>query len=70
LKARELLVEFYSIEDDKAAQFDYDDTRRPRLTLRHLQKLRKAKDAEMLDKAEHLAFVPTMYGAQPDAEGM
>lgn len=70
MRAKELLCEFYSLEDDESMQYDYDDTRRPRLTLRHLQKLRKAKDAEMLDKAEHLAFLPTMYNQPTSTDGI
>lgn len=45
-----------------------DDTRRPRLTMLHLQKLRKARDSEKYEKAEHLNFLPDMYDqAPPDA---
>jgi hypothetical protein len=39
-----------------------DDTRRPRLTMLHLQKLRKSRDAEKYEKAQHLTFLPDMYG--------
>ena len=41
---------------------DYDDTRRPRLTLRTLNKLRLKKDRDKLEKEEHLQFVHQMYG--------
>lgn len=67
MKAKDLLVEFYDPEDDESMYQEYDDTRRPRLTLRRLNKLRKAKDMRDLDNAEHLAFLPTMY-AQPTGE--
>jgi hypothetical protein len=46
-----------------------DDTRRPRLTLHHLQKLRKSRDAEKYEKAQHLNFLPDMYGAAPEGDG-
>ena len=59
--AKELLVEFYDPEDDKLGMSEYQDTRRPRLTLRHLQKMRIAKDAESIDRATRMAFLPTMY---------
>ena len=42
-----------------------DDTRRPRLTMTHIQKLRKSRDAEKYEKAQHLAFLPDMYGSAP-----
>lgn len=49
-----------------------DDTRRPRLTMLHIQKLRKSRDAEKYEKAQHLNFLPDMYGqsAQQDTGGM
>lgn len=49
-----------------------DDTRRPRLTMLHIQKLRKSRDAEKYEKAQHLNFIPDMYGQsdQADAGGM
>lgn len=46
-----------------------DDTRRPRLTMLHIQKLRKSRDAEKYEKAQHLDFLPDMYG-QPTESGM
>lgn len=49
-----------------------DDTRRPRLTMLHIQKLRKARDVEKYEKAQHLNFLPDMYGqsAQSDSGSM
>lgn len=49
-----------------------DDTRRPRLTMLHLQKLRKSRDAERFEKEQHLDFLPDMYGvsATPDQSGL
>lgn len=46
-----------------------DDTRRPRLTMLHIQKLRKARDAEKYEKAQHLEFLPDMYGQAAAPEG-
>jgi len=65
--ARELLVEFYNPEDDRLGVASMDDSRRPRLTMMHLQKLRKARDVEKYERAQHINFLPDMYG-QPPAE--
>lgn len=67
-----MLVEFYDPAADTLSHANMDDTRRPRLTMVHLQKLRKARDVEKYEKAQHLEFLPDMYGvsAQPDAGGM
>lgn len=40
---------------------EYDDTRRPRLTLRHLRKLRKMKDIEREDERQHQELLVAMY---------
>jgi hypothetical protein len=69
MKAREMLVEFYDMANDDLEQWNYDDTRRPRLTLGQLHKMRLAKDAERADKADHLAFLPTMYNQSTGLEG-
>jgi hypothetical protein len=69
MKAKDLLVEFYDPADDELGQAKMDDTRRPRLTMLHLQKLRKARDAEKYDRAQHLNFLPDMYGQSAEPEG-
>ncbi len=69
MKASEMLVEFYDPADDEYGKAHMDDTRRPRLTMLHLQKLRKARDAEKYDKAQHLEFLPDMYGQAAAPEG-
>jgi len=62
MRATELLVEYYDPADDELSKAKMDDTRRPRLTMIHLQKLRKSRDAEKYEKAQHLDFLPDMYG--------
>lgn len=65
-------MEFYNPADDELGVAHMDDTRRPRLTLMHLQHLRKARDAERVDRAQHLEFLPDIYSPPPeeDAGGM
>ena len=72
MQAREMLVELYNPNDDELGKAHLDDTRRPRLTMLHLQKLRKSRDAERYDKAQHLQFLPDMYGStgQEQAGGL
>ena len=57
-----IINENYFPEDDKANQITMDDTRRPRLTLRHLNKLRKIQELKRLEQEAHAGFVKTMYG--------
>lgn len=72
MKAKDLLVEFYNPADDVLGQAKMDDTRRPRLTMMHLQKLRKSRDAERYEQEQHMNFLPDMYGAsaQPEQGGL
>lgn len=62
-----IINEHYEPEDDKMNQASMSDTRRPRLTLRHLNKLRKIQELKRLEGEAHDEFVKTMYGTP--AEG-
>lgn len=81
MKANDLLVEFY--EDPKEADFGYissgdedeleprekgDTRKRPRLTLKHLNKLRKLKKLKRQEMIKHLDVVNRMYGNQAEPE--
>ena len=66
IKARDLLCEFYSPEDDETVKAEMSDTRRPRLSLRHLHKLRKMREMQELDRLQHLAVVQQIYGDSSD----
>lgn len=66
MQAKDLLVEFYDPASDQLARADYDDSRRPRLTMLHLQKLRRTKDARRYDRLQHMQHLPDMYGTVDD----
>lgn len=68
MKAHEMLVEYYDPADDELGKAKMDDTRRPRLTMFHLQKLRKSRDVESYEKAQHINFLPDMYGQSSEPE--
>jgi len=67
--AEEVLAESYFPEDDEGNQHEYDDTRRPKLTLRHLNKLRKIQELKKLEGEAHAEFVKQMYGTPPEEGG-
>ena len=81
MRSRELLVDFYNHDDNRFLREFYDpanneldvmkldDTRRPRLTLMHIQRLRKSRDAERVDRAQHLESLPDMYAPAPEEGG-
>ncbi len=58
-----ILKEYYEPEEDLQNIARASDTRRPRLTLRHLNKLRKVKELRELELAAHKTFAKDMYGS-------
>lgn len=58
------LNEFYNPEQDQVDHRAKDDTRKSKLRLRELNKLRKYREIKNLEKIEHEKFARTMY-AQP-----
>lgn len=61
MRAKDLLIEFYDPANDNINQADYNDTRRPRLTLTSISKMRKTRDAERIENQQYIEFLPTMY---------
>ena len=59
----------YSPRDDDSP-VKYDDTRKTKLTLRAINKIRKANELHQEDSAKDLIFVRQMYGATQDAEAL
>lgn len=55
------LDEFYNPEDDQHQQRNKGDTRKPKLTLKQLNKLRKVREIKKAEQLEHEKFVRTMY---------
>ena len=62
------------IEDDRYEERDddspleYDDTRKTRLTLRQINKVRKAAELHTKEQDKELDFVRQMYGVAANAE--
>jgi hypothetical protein len=57
----------YNAEDDISI-LDSDDTRKTRLKLRDINKMRLASEAHDQDQREQAEFVQKMYGQPPVAE--
>jgi SET domain-containing protein len=67
MKSTEFLTEIYDENDDNYTIVDIDHKRRPRITLRHLQKLRKTCSIEDLEQKQRIDDVAYIYG-RPDEE--
>lgn len=57
----------YEPENDQSP-VDYDDTRKTRLTLRQINRIRKASELHTTEKSKELDFVRQMYGLAANAE--
>ena len=69
MKVNEILVEgYYDIEKDRSSVALIDDTRRPRFTLEHLNKLRKVREFRKFEKINRRSLLAQIY-APPPAEG-
>lgn len=55
------LDEFYNPENDLYQQRKKTDTRKPKLTLKQLNKLRKVREIKKAEQIEHEKFVRVMY---------
>ena len=61
------LNEFYEPSEDQGVQRSIQDTRKHKLTLEDLNKLRKYRDIKKAEQTEHENFVQLMY-AQPSEQ--
>jgi|TARA_B110000503_G_scaffold92372_1_gene139305 hypothetical protein len=52
MRSNEFLLEYYDAEDDEFGNRKIDDVRRSRLTLKHINRLRKQRE---IHKTEHAA---------------
>lgn len=59
----------YSPRDDESPM-QYDDTRKTRLTLGAIKKIRKANELHQQDAEKDLVFIRQMYGAPPAEEAI
>lgn len=61
MRINEVLKEYYEIEDDDLAKAKIEDTRRPRLTLRHLNRLKKIREMKRLEMGKRARAIPSIY---------
>ena len=61
------LVEFYNPEKDKQVPRDFDDTRKGRLTLEAVNKLRKYRELKKAEMIEQEEFASIMYAKAAQA---
>lgn len=57
-------------KDDEFLYFSKDDSRKPRLTLRHLNKLRKLREIRSFEKEYERERLEQIYGNSSDDGGL
>ena len=62
------LLEYYNEEDDEYNYIDIDHVRRPRITLKHLNKLNQVRSIQRLEQQVQLKRASRMY-KNPVEEG-
>lgn len=68
MRSSEFLFEFYSPEED-GNNLKITNSRRPKLTLRHISKLRKIKEYKRMEEYSRKKFLPIMYSSSPESGG-
>jgi len=63
MRSGEFLREYYEAQDDEYSNRDVNDVRRSRLTLKHLNRLRKQREIHKVEHASRLEKVQQIYRA-------
>jgi len=61
MRSNEFLVEYYDAQDDEYENRKIDDVRRSRLTLKHLNRLRKQREVQKVEHASRTEKVQQIY---------
>lgn len=66
MRADEFDGEYQSLQDDKYNQASIEKRRNPRFTLKHLNRLKKMRSAQALERAMRMDTLEVIYGAPDD----
>ena len=65
MRSTEILKEYYDAEDDNYSNREIDDVRKQRLTLKHLNRLRKQREVHNIEHATRVERVKKIYARPP-----
>ena len=68
MRSKELLVEYYEAEENDFANRQIDDVRKSRLTLKHLNRLRKQREVHNIEHATRTEKVKRIYARTGDSQ--
>lgn len=69
MRSNEILNEYYEAEDDNLSNRQIDDTRKTRLTLKHLNRLRKQREVHNIEHANRTNRIKSIYTSSEDSGG-
>lgn len=69
MKNKGILNEYYDFDSDSIDSMEIEDVRKPRLTLRHVNKMRKVRNMREVEKQQHNQLVQDMYGRPAQDDG-
>ena len=61
MRSTEILKEYYDAEDDNYSNREIDDVRKQRLTLKHLNRLRKQREVHNIEHATRVEKIKKIY---------
>jgi len=61
MRSKDILNEYYDAEDDKYNNRQIDDTRKARLTLKHINRLRKQREVHNIENASRTQRIKKIY---------
>ena len=70
MRSNEILNEYYDAQDDNVSNRKADDTRKVRLTLKHLNRLRKQREVHNIEHANRTKRVKNIYARPSDSGPM
>ena len=68
MRSTEILKEYYDAEDDNYNNRQIDDVRKSRLTLKHINRLRKQREVHNIEHASRMERVKKIYAKPPQAQ--
>jgi len=61
MRSTEILTEYYDAEDDHYNNRQIDDVRKSRLTLKHINRLRKQREVHNIEHASRMERIKKIY---------
>ena len=65
MRSNDILNEYYDAEENKFANREIDDVRKQRLTLKHINRLRKQREVHNIEHATRIEKIKNIYAKPP-----